>query len=209
MLKCEHGVSRKERCKECLFVSSDKTHTLPDEAELVETVVKHYRKMEGKLYPHELLRSTAKGIITALRPHLSSSDDKARIAELEAANKSLNSDMMALCGVLKTRTEQRDALREAKKPCGECYLQQGETCNICGAVENDIGKTAKPKKNIQTYTATYAPDRGGWIGIIYNSKGKRIECVSDPLVSDVAVFKWAKAKGATQLRQALKPKDTK
>jgi hypothetical protein len=24
--------------------------------------------------------------------------------------------------------------RDSKKPCGECHLQLGETCDICGAV---------------------------------------------------------------------------
>ena len=52
--------------------------TLPDEAELVEIV-------NTILGTHQTFEGDAIAIITALRPHLSSSNDKARIAELETA----------------------------------------------------------------------------------------------------------------------------
>lgn len=63
-------------------------------------------------------------------------------------------------------------------------------CARCDGTGEELEATTHGK----TYDGKYEPNRGGWTGVIYDESGKVLSATSG-LVSDIAVFRWAKSHG--------------
>lgn len=63
-------------------------------------------------------------------------------------------------------------------------------CPRCDGTGEELEATTHGK----TYEAKYEPNRGGWTGVIYDKTGAVLNATNG-LVSDIAVFRWAKSSG--------------
>ena len=94
---------------------------LPDEAALVDTV-----SNITNMFDNPRGMPCAREIITALRPYLSNGEDKARIAELEAAIRNIRPSQSLFKGIVNSIAAAQDLLPESDDNPVHAALSGGE-----------------------------------------------------------------------------------